>query len=501
MSLFSNHNPNRRIKKGGARRAQNLLEVSARPDGERRGSVWPQVFAVFKVATAVALVGAVCFGGKTAVRRLVWENPMYALSDIRVSTDGLLTRKQVLEIAEIEEGQNIFSVDLKKARKNIDQLPQVDRVEVRRLVPDRLDIKIIERQPVAWVAPSVDSPLVVGGDAMLVDSRGYVMRSRKIQPEHAALPLIIGVSMEDVAAGQKLPSAEALAAIDLIRLSADDLRWQPRVVDVSKGYCLLVTDHRKAKITFAFDGLEDQLVRLKHLIELVEPSHREFQSVNLMLEKSVPVVFAAPALNLSGEQKKVGGKTAPGKTGPSVGGAGGTNQGFQPPSVIPVTPLVAPLSAGTGGSVGHAAPSSSSAEGVPSGGVVSRSAGISSQRITGSAAETQQLSSKAGREKPDAKAEVHATASHASLKPPTTSSSASNASNSAQPAKPVVRAEKGSSNSDRPEKTTITAVGDRPKSEAVEKKSSSQKQAPQGGVQSGSLSPSEALRKLFKPHG
>jgi cell division septal protein FtsQ len=507
MSLFSNHNPNRRIKKGGSRRAQNLLEVSARPDGERKGSVWPQIFAALKVVTVIALIGGVCFGGKAAVRRLVWENPMYALSDIRVSTDGLLTRKQVLEIAEIEEGQNIFSVDLNKARKNIDQLPQVDRVELRRLVPDRLDIKIIERQPVAWVAPAADSPLAVGSEAMLVDSRGYVMRSRKIQPEHAALPVIIGVSMEDVAAGQKLPSAEALAAIDLIRLSADDLRWQPRIVDVSKGYCLLVTDHRKAKITFAFDGLEDQLSRLKHLIELVEPSHREFQSVNLMLEKSVPVVFAAPALNAPVEQKKGGGKTAPSKLGAAGVGAGAPNQVAQPPQVIPVTPAVSHSSSGTVGSAGAAVPQSSSAEGVPSGGVLSRPPGISSQRTLGSGVETQQSSSKIGREKADAKdardvkGEARATVSHAVSKPQITNNAASSSSNSAQSAKPAVRAEKGVSNADRSEKTAVNAVSDRQKSEVAEKKSSSPKQAPQGASPSGSLSPSEALRKLFNPHG
>jgi cell division septal protein FtsQ len=502
MSLFSNHNPNRRIKKGGSRRAQNLLEVSARPDGERNRSVLPQIVAVFKVAALIALVGGVCFGGKTALKRLVWENPMYALTDVRVSTDGLLTRKQILEIAEIEEGQNIFSVDLKKARKNIDQLPQVDRVEVRRLVPDRLDIKIIERQPVAWIAPSADCPLVAGGEAMLVDSRGYAMRSRKIQPEHAALPVIVGVSMEDVAAGQKLPSAEALAAIDLVRLSADDLRWQPRVVDVSKGYCLLVTDHRKAKITFAFDGLEDQLVRLKHLIELVEPSHREFQSVNLMLEKSVPVVFAVPPSNMPVEQKKAGGKNAPSKLGAS--GAGAVNQSVQPPSVIPVTPLVANVSSGTVGSAGSAVIPSSSSEGVPSGGVVSRSAGVLSQRNAGAQVETQQSSVKTVREKTDQKAEVHSTASHAASKPTAANNSAanvSNASNGSQSAKPAVRADKGASSSDRPEKTAATALSDRPKSEGAEKKSSSPKQAPPGGAQSGSLSPSEALRKLFNPHG
>jgi hypothetical protein len=102
------------------------------------------------------------------------------------------------------------------------------------------------------------------------------------------------VVMEDVAPGQKLPTAEALSALELIKLSVEDLRWQPRVVDVSKGYCLLVTDDKKARVTFGFDNIEGQLGRLRQLLDYVEPQNRELQSVNLMLERNIPVVFAAP---------------------------------------------------------------------------------------------------------------------------------------------------------------------------------------------------------------
>jgi hypothetical protein len=201
---------------------------------------------------------------------------------------------QILEISGVREGDNIFRVDLHKAKLALDQVPQIERVEIRRILPDRVDIRVSERQPVAWVAASASVRLGVGTDSFLVDSRGYVMRPRKVLPEHLALPLITGVVMEDVAPGQKLPSAEAVAAVELIRLSAEDLKWQPRVVDISKGYCLSVVDNRKARITFGFDALEDQLAKLRQLIELVEPTQKEFVSVNLMLEKSVPVVFAAP---------------------------------------------------------------------------------------------------------------------------------------------------------------------------------------------------------------
>ena len=294
MSFFSSPTSNRRIKHGREKRAANLLEVSTRPNRENRLQIRRSFSTVVKVVLLVGLIAGVAFGGRGMVNRFVWENPDYALADIRVSTDGLLTRVQVLELLEVWEGKNIFTLDVAKMRRDLDALPQVEKADIRRQLPDRLEIRISERQPVAWVAASADAELGVGVASLLVDTRGYVMRTRKVLPEHLALPRIIGVVMEDVAPGQKLPSAEALSALELIKLSVEDLRWQPRVVDVSKGYCLLVTDDRRARVTFGFDNIEGQLDRLRQLLDYVEPQNRELQSVNLMLERNIPVVFAPP---------------------------------------------------------------------------------------------------------------------------------------------------------------------------------------------------------------
>lgn len=331
MSFFSTPNSNRRIKRSGARRPSSLLEVTAAPDKEQRRQSWRKIFTALKVLMLVSALAVAAFGGRTLINRLIWQNPTYALADIRVTTDGLLTRAQILEIIEIEEGRNIFTVDVKKARAALDVLPQVERVEIRRVLPDRLDVRISERQPVAWVAPAADTVLGVDTRAYLVDTRGCVMRTRKVLPEHLALPVLIGVVMEDVAPGQKLPTAEAMSAVELLRLSADDLRWQPRVVDVSKGYCLVVTDQKRAKITFGFDNLEGQLNRLRQVMDYVEPSQREFQSVNLMLERSVPIVFAPPpappvavpeSKAVKGKATSVkGGSTSQSPTGTLSGGA------------------------------------------------------------------------------------------------------------------------------------------------------------------------------------
>jgi hypothetical protein len=116
----------------------------------------------------------------------------------------------------------------------------------------------------------------------------------------------------------------------------EDLRWQPRVVDVSKGYCLVVTDDRKAKVTFGFDNIGGQLDRLRQLLDYVEPQNRELQSVNLMLERNIPVVFAPPpappALPVNDPKT---GKPKPGAKGAAVAQSlpfsGGVSSAVLPP--------------------------------------------------------------------------------------------------------------------------------------------------------------------------
>ena len=342
MSFFSSPTSNRRIKHGREKRAANLLEVTTRPNRENRLQIRRSFSTFVKVALLVGLVAGVAFGGRGMVNRFVWENPAYALADIRVSTDGLLTRVQVLELLEVWEGKNIFTLDVAKMRRELDSLPQVEKADIRRQLPDRLEIRISERQPVAWVAASAEAELGVGVASLLVDARGFVMRTRKVLPEHLALPRITGVVMEDVAPGQKLPTAEALSALELIKLSVEDLRWQPRIVDVSTGYCLMVTDDRRARVTFGFDNIEGQLGRLHQLLDYVEPQNRELQSVNLMLERNIPVVFAAapvpPTLPVIDPKT---GRPKPGSKGASVvqtpASQGGVSGGVlqSPASAIP----------------------------------------------------------------------------------------------------------------------------------------------------------------------
>ncbi len=280
-------------------RQQHLLEVSIRADKERQRRVRRLAALTFKLLLLGCLGVGAWYGTKQAMRRLVWENRHFFLSDLRVNTDGVLTREQILTVSGLVEGRNIFLYDLGKTRKVLDDLPQVERVEVVRSLPNRIDIEITERQPIAWLAAPGEADPTSSERARLIDARGFVMRSRKILPEYYSLPVITGFDLGNIDDMKRQVTVyEVQAALELLRMNADSTRWQVRSIDISKGYCLVVTDNTHARIVFSTDHISKDLNRLYQIlgtIEAKDPEHRDkIRTVNLFVGRNTPVTFGEP---------------------------------------------------------------------------------------------------------------------------------------------------------------------------------------------------------------
>ena len=85
------------------------------------------------------------------------------------------------------------------------------------------------------------------------------------------------------------------SALDLIRLAAESplqSRFQVRSIDLTKGYCMVVTNQSRAQITFGLDRVESQLERLAIFLDRIEQNRRELRAINLMVQRNVPVVYA-----------------------------------------------------------------------------------------------------------------------------------------------------------------------------------------------------------------
>ena len=292
----------------------------------------------------------VYFGGRRLADRFFFENPDYRVSTIDVQTDGTLQREQVLQAADVHEGQNIFRINLSDVHDRLQQLPQVDEVQLVRRLPAEIDIKLVERKPIAWITSEKDMADPFSNEtAFLVDARGVLMKEKKLLPEHLGLPLISGCKTESLEAGQVVETYEARAALELLRMSTRSFmqtRFQIREIDLSKGYCLSVTDKNRIRVAFDFDNLEQQVQRLEQLVAYAEDSKQELATVNLLVQRNIPVTFGkAPAeiinetIDPNEQQKslKTPAVTPPPRFGTFSAPAPSKSASSKPKKAIPVT--------------------------------------------------------------------------------------------------------------------------------------------------------------------
>jgi cell division septal protein FtsQ len=307
---------NQRVSNSRQRKQQHLLDVKVRS----RKAIQYRNRRILVFLSKLVLIGALgtggYFGAQYAAKKLFFENPDYELRRIEVQTDGTLQREQILKTVNLREGENIFNINLQKVHDALQDLPQIDEVQVTRQMPGEIDIHIVERKPIAWITTEREiSDPFVSDAAFLIDARGVLMKEKKLLPEYLGLPSIVGCTDDSLSAGATIQSFEAKAALDLLRLSTGSYmqtRFQIREIDLSRGYCLVVTDKNRMQVTFGFDQVAAQLRRLEQFLVYSDDSKRELQTVNLLVQRNIPVTFTQPAADVinatidpEGEEPKI----------------------------------------------------------------------------------------------------------------------------------------------------------------------------------------------------
>src|ERR1043166_8510205 len=159
------------------RRPEYLLDVKV----QTRGRALGRLRVVLAVGVSLGLLVALGCGAywlvKATVNRFVYSNPRFTIHQIVVDDDGVLTPERVVRFAGVQVGQNLLSIDLDQVRGSLEMLPLVRAVEVRRMLPDRLFIRVAERVAMARLrAPSPG----LGDATFYIDRAGFVMKPIKL---------------------------------------------------------------------------------------------------------------------------------------------------------------------------------------------------------------------------------------------------------------------------------------------------------------------------------
>lgn len=158
------------------------------------------------------------------------KDPRFNLARIEVQGGEVLTEEQVVRRSGLRPGINLFQTRLKEARKRLLEVPAVADVTLHRRLPDRVIIRVQERQPMACVAAR--------NAHFTIDATGIAFRKDAKPPR--GLPLVTGMEAEPLQLGGRIDEERARALRAFMEAAADyPQRGVPRVsIDQNGNLCL-----------------------------------------------------------------------------------------------------------------------------------------------------------------------------------------------------------------------------------------------------------------------
>lgn len=206
------------------------------------------------------------------------SSSFFQIKFIVVNGNNNVTREEVIKLSSIYYGENIFRINKRNSMKSIFQNPYVKMIKIRRVIPNKVIIEIIEREVMAYV-PYVGSYINIDDEGMILEINPAIM--------HTDLPVVKGLKFETFKIGELLSieneeqfSATTLLIKEIKNAGMLNLVSEIDITDLSNIKLNIKegikanlggTDNISYKINFAGSIIED--VRKQNQKGTIEMSH------------------------------------------------------------------------------------------------------------------------------------------------------------------------------------------------------------------------------------
>lgn len=244
---------------------------------KKREAIYPPQFKAFLAGIVVVVATIVVLLG-----------PVMAIDQVDVNELKYISGDKVIEMAGNPVGQNLFRFNGSKAEEELLKYPYIQKAEISRHFPHRLEIKITERQP-AGVLLNNSNYLQFSKDGILLDNTKSL--------SNQSLPLITGFKMEDVPApGEAFKdNARFKDILRIINACNDDLLRMLQEINIKDRNNILAYTSQGIEIRIgSVDNIEVRMATLNDIINQVILSgiiEEPIEAIDIRYEKSPVVVL------------------------------------------------------------------------------------------------------------------------------------------------------------------------------------------------------------------
>jgi cell division protein FtsQ len=153
-----------------------------------------------------------------------------------------VSRAEMLPVFGEDIGRNIFFVNLSDRRKQLEEIPWVERATVMRVLPDQIRVSVVERKPVAFTRQ--------GQQIGLVDASGVLlsMPAATMAQHNYSFPVLTGIDPADPLASRR--SRMAVYGRLLAELDANNQHLSQQISEID------LTDPEDARVLMPEQGAD-----------------------------------------------------------------------------------------------------------------------------------------------------------------------------------------------------------------------------------------------------
>ena len=274
----------------------------ARGDWQRGGSSkkdsprshwWRPASTAGRVLLLLAILAVLGGLGTSAYLLKTWLG-----SDGRFRIDGAgnikatglteVSRAEMLPVFGEDIGRNIFFVPLSERRRQLEEIPWIQSATVMRLLPDQIQVSVVERQPVAFTRQ--------GQQIGLVDANGILltMPAAMMAQRHYSFPVVTGVGAHDPLSARKARMAVYQRLLADLDASGQKLSTQISEVDLTDPEdARVIMQDDTTLLHFGQDQFLERYERYKAHIAEWRQQYPRLAAVDLRYDQQVVLEMAA----------------------------------------------------------------------------------------------------------------------------------------------------------------------------------------------------------------
>lgn len=211
-------------------------------------------------------------------------SPLFNIAEIHVTGNNAISEDTIISLSELTIGENIYKTSKKKIINKIKQNAYIDVVEVKRILPNQIELNISERNATYM--------LEYAGSFVYINNQGYIL---EISNEALDIPIIAGysTSQEDLQVGSRLNEEDlnklevVLKIIDSTQNNGITSKINRINIENKQNYTLHMEEEKKVIYLGEASNLSNRMLYVKAVLKDTKGLEGEiFVNGDLIKEKA-----------------------------------------------------------------------------------------------------------------------------------------------------------------------------------------------------------------------